>query len=1450
MVKKERLKQILTGVLAGSMILTSAGPVQMVSAAEISQIAGEVSVNPNLHYQTLDGWGTSLCWWGNVIGSWGDKDFNGNGIPDREEIAELAFSPEYLNLNIVRYNVGGGDKENTSMKRVEGIVPGWTVDMTGRSDGTGTFDAESFYAKETENMNDAGQLWMLEQANKYRKEAAEKNNTENDIINEVFSNSPPYYMTKSGSSTGGVNAASNLKEDCYDDFATYMARAAKWVDNDLKKKYGVGVSFIEPMNEPDTNYWANGSTKQEGCTFDPGREMSNMLVKMQKALVTEGLDENIKIQSTDETALSNAINSFNKLSTEAKNTMDTIGAHTYSGNDSERHTLRKLAASYDKGLWMSEVTKGKDKNGHDHDSIVNANVQGQSEGIMADLKYMQPTAWVAWLVADSEYECLQVNGNWGLIHTVFESDGPVVGYHTNLIDGNGNLKTEVPGEGYWAVTKQLYAMMQYSKYLKAGYTMIDIGDDNMCAALSPDGKELVIVAQNFGSDRTTTVDLGKFDKRGTAVCYRTSQKENCEEVSTEDVSGGILNVTLPEYSVSTYVIDVETDMDNYMKTVEADIATPSEADVTVSDLNKFTYTGTWKNQSTTEEGAEVSFKFEGNRAVIYGTKSSAGANVLVTVDDGEAKEVSLAAETTNTKAIICDTGNLTDGEHTVKIRIAPGEAGKTLALSSANIVYGELAAESGTTVRKIIPFNEAMVVYFDEVMGASEYTVSYGTDKDHLDQSVKASGGKATIKGVANDTTYYLQVTDDLGGKSAVVSGVAGVQDENVLYFVNVGTQSLSTTASDEVFGAYNSILDQAYGEDDITGKNWGYIGTTNEAAYSDGDRWTSIRYSKNMKPLEYQFDVPAGTYNVTIAMLDPWKNGSRKTDILINGETKATGIIPTVKTKRVYKTTLAEDGTLSVTAQPSSGNTSQDAIISYIKITKQNDNEVSEAAPDTICTVRGIVPKLPKTVKATTAAGTTIDATVTWEDTDASAFDVEEGSSVTIAGVITGSDTKVEQEVKIMPTNMQYFIDCNWTDSTTYKAYNDAADLLNDSADKVYTNGSWGYVESYGNYDGNTSDTAGWYAGDNQSIRYKLPFSEAGTYEVTFGFYDWWYYKERPVELKAYQNNSEIADWGTFTINQKKMQTTEELTVDKAGEVMISVERGNADAPVLSWLMITKKLDNTALKNLLAQAASIDRTAYTAEQLAAIDAAIDQAKAQLIRSSSTQSSIDQAAEILAKAVNKESQKPSDPSDNPTDKPSDNPSGGSSDNPAQNPSGDPSKNPATPSGSDTQNPSDTVTEETQITLNAKKITMGVKEKMTLKATVTGNGKGQAVTWNSSKKSVAAVSSAGKITAKKKGTTTITATVDGKSISVKVTVKAAPKTIKVKKNVSIKKGHTYQIKVTLPKNTASYQFTYKSSKKSVAAVSADGKITAKKKGKATITIKAFNGKKATMKVKVK
>lgn len=113
-------------------------------------------------------------------------------------------------------------------------------------------------------------------------------------------------MTKSGSSTGGSDDANNLKEDAYDDFATYLARAAKWINQDLSEKYDTQVTFIEPLNEPDTNYWWNGSTKQEGCIFNTGELQSKAYREMQNALDAEGLS-GIKITGTDETDLGTAI---------------------------------------------------------------------------------------------------------------------------------------------------------------------------------------------------------------------------------------------------------------------------------------------------------------------------------------------------------------------------------------------------------------------------------------------------------------------------------------------------------------------------------------------------------------------------------------------------------------------------------------------------------------------------------------------------------------------------------------------------------------------------------------------------------------------------------------------------------------------------------------------------------------------------------------------------------------------------------------------------------------------------------------------------------------------------------------------------------------------------------------------------------------------------------------
>ena len=155
---------------------------------------------------------------------------------------------------------------------------------------------------------------------------------------------------------------------------------------------------------------------------------------------------------------------------------------------------------------------------------------------------------------------------------------------------------------------------------------------------------------------------------------------------------------------------------------------------------------------------------------------------------------------------------------------------------------------------------------------------------------------------------------------------------------------------------------------------------------------------------------------------------------------------------------------------------------------------------------------------------------------------------------------------------------------------------------------------------------------------------------------------------------------------------------------------------------------------------------------------------------------------------------------------------------------------------------------TVISLSKTKLTLGVKEKLTLKV----NGTKKKVTWTTSNKKVATVTN-GKITAKKanKKAITITAKVDGVSLTCKVTVKAAPKKLilKGKKTITVKKKKTVKLKVSLPKNTAG-TLKYKTSNRKVATVDSKGKVKGIKKGTAKITVTAANNKKAKVTVTVK
>lgn len=141
-------------------------------------------------------------------------------------------------------------------------------------------------------------------------------------------------------------------------------------------------------------------------------------------------------------------------------------------------------------------------------------------------------------------------------------------------------------------------------------------------------------------------------------------------------------------------------------------------------------------------------------------------------------------------------------------------------------------------------------------------------------------------------------------------------------------------------------------------------------------------------------------------------------------------------------------------------------------------------------------------------------------------------------------------------------------------------------------------------------------------------------------------------------------------------------------------------------------------------------------------------------------------------------------------------------------------------------------------LSKTKVTLLKGEKITLKVT----GTKKKVTWSSSKKNIATVTSKGQVLAKKKGSATITAKVNKKSYKCVVKVED-PKLSKTSLTLTEKK--TSSIKL----NGTTVKVTYVSSNPKIVRVNSRGKITAVKKGSAVITVKA-NTKKFKCKVTVK
>lgn len=444
-----------------------------------------------------DGWGTSLCWWANYLG-YSEKLV--------DEAAKAIFNPdEGLGLNIVRYNIGGGDDPlHNHITRLDSAMPGYM-----NPDGTYNWDS------------DKNQMNVLK--------AAVREGVDNV---EAFSNSAPYFMTISGCSSGNEDASKdNLKPDMNEEFADYLTTVVEH----LEKAEGIDVDSISPMNEPHTSYWGAMSPKQEGMHVEMGESQSKMIEALKKSMDEKGIDA--ILAATEETSINTAIESLDALSDEARAAVDRVNVHTYSGN--KREELKEAVQTAGKGFWMSEVdgtfTAGTNA------GYMNAAL-GLAHRINIDVNQMKPTAWVVWQAIDSHKKS-------GTIYETNSTDDRMTGFWGIAF---ANHDTEEITR-----TKKYYGFGQYTRYIREGDTIISNSDEgNTLAAYNKNTGKIVIVASNtLAKSQTVTYDLSDFAEVAEDVSViRTSPTESwaaAEPLTTENKS---LTVSLAPNSITTFVI--------------------------------------------------------------------------------------------------------------------------------------------------------------------------------------------------------------------------------------------------------------------------------------------------------------------------------------------------------------------------------------------------------------------------------------------------------------------------------------------------------------------------------------------------------------------------------------------------------------------------------------------------------------------------------------------------------------------------------------------------------------------------------------------------------------------------------------------------------------------------------------------------------------------------------
>lgn len=490
---------------------TSDDPEVVEPTYSFETMAKNVKITPSITYQECEGIGASDCWLPNKIGQYWTSN--------RDQLAEWLFSTEIVNgqpkgigLSTWRFNLGAGTEEL-------GIESG--IDDDNANNRMPSFVNGTADNLEYDWTKCPGQRYFMEQAKKY--------GVDNYVL---FSNSPLVQYTYNGKGKSNRNHNANLRDQYYEAYADYMATVAKhFVDE------GYNISHISPVNEPQ--YTWNGSN-QEGSGWK-NTQVARLARELDSALANKSIPTKISLgeagawdclySGSDD--YSNIMTHFFSPDDEAYvgdlERLDNISVHSYytdgswSGMREVREQAANTAAQYGVKLWQTEwsllVNGASQYVEGTEDSNPWSIAQWLSMVIHNDFVKAGVKAWHFWTAMSVE--------RWSQMDRFML---------INCVPAGGNYSNDFTAEGTVEAFRTLWALGNYSLFIRPGYTRIDldtIDSDNYfgTAWLSPDGKEIVCVYTNRNAEKGVKLNIeygGWPSKPSKIMRYTTTDTKNLQ----------------------------------------------------------------------------------------------------------------------------------------------------------------------------------------------------------------------------------------------------------------------------------------------------------------------------------------------------------------------------------------------------------------------------------------------------------------------------------------------------------------------------------------------------------------------------------------------------------------------------------------------------------------------------------------------------------------------------------------------------------------------------------------------------------------------------------------------------------------------------------------------------------------------------------------------------------